>query len=141
MKIIDDYKFSGEGYNPFLITGRWQVAYLNYAEAESLEKIEKLDIHHRTDEVFVLLQGQAALIGASITNGNIEYDAANMQQGVVYNIPQNVWHKIAMMPGSQVLIIENNDTHLDDFEFFELSPSQKIQLRECVNQTLTCIDK
>lgn len=57
MKIIDEHTFEGKGYHPFLITDRWQVAYLNYAEAESLEQIEKLDIHHQTDEVFILLQG------------------------------------------------------------------------------------
>ena len=43
MKIIDEHTFEGKGYHPFLITDRWQVAYLNYAEAESLEQIEKLD--------------------------------------------------------------------------------------------------
>ena len=110
MKIIDEHTFEGKGYHPFLITDRWQVAYLNYAEAESLEQIEKLDIHHQTDEVFILLQGKAALIGASVTDQNITYDVVNMQPGIVYNIRREVWHKIAMQPGSQVLIIENNDT-------------------------------
>lgn len=119
MKIIDEHTFEGKGYHPFLITDRWQVAYLNYAEAESLEQIEKLDIHHQTDEVFVLLQGKAALIGASVTDQNITYDVVNMQ------------------PGSQVLIIENNDTHLNDFEFFELTESQKSQLRECVTKIVS----
>ena len=78
MKIIDEHTFEGKGYHPFLITDRWQVAYLNYAEAESLEQIEKLDIHHQTDEVFILLQGKAALIGASVTDQNITYDVVNM---------------------------------------------------------------
>lgn len=119
MKIIDEHTFEGKGYHPFLITDRWQVAYLNYAEAESLEQIEKLDIHHQTDEVFILLQGKAALIGASVTDQNITYDVVNMQ------------------PGSQVLIIENNDTHLNDFEFFELTESQKSQLRECVTKIVS----
>ena len=140
MKIIDDYKFDGEGYNPFLITNKWQVAYLNYAEAESLEQIDKLDIHHHTDEVFVLLQGQAALIGASITDDNIVYDVVDMHSGIVYNIPKDAWHKIAMKPGSQVLIIENNHTHLGDFEFYELSDSQKAYLRECVNRIVSITD-
>ena len=137
MKIIDEHTFEGKGYHPFLITARWPVAYLNYAEAESLEQIEKLDIHHQTDEVFILLQGKAALIGASVTDQNINYDVVNMQPGIVYNIRREVWHKIAMQPGSQVLIIENNDTHLNDFEFFELTESQKSQLRECVTKIVS----
>lgn len=41
MKIIDEHTFEGKGYHPFLITDRWQVAYLNYAEAESLEQDRK----------------------------------------------------------------------------------------------------
>ena len=36
MKIIDEHTFEGMGYQKFLITDRWQVAYLNYEEAESL---------------------------------------------------------------------------------------------------------
>ena len=60
-----------------------------------------------------------------------------MQPGIVYNIRREVWHKIAMQPGSQVLIIENNDTHLNDFEFFELTESQKSQLRECVTKIVS----
>ena len=137
MKIIDEHTFEGKGYHPFLITDRWQVAYLNYAEAESLEQIEKLDIHHQTDEVFILLQGKAALIGASVTDQNINYDVVNMQPGIEYNIRREVWHKIAMQSGSQVLIIEKNDTHLNDFEFFELTESQKSQLRECVTKIVS----
>lgn len=142
MEIIDHYEFQGQGYNPFLITDRWQVAFLNYADAEALEQIEKLDIHHHTDEVFVLLQGQVALIAAVISEeGEIEYDVADMKPGVVYNIRKETWHKVAMTPGSQLLIIENNNTHLDDFEFFDLSGQQKEQLRLCVQKALSFPEK
>ncbi|MDR1182382.1 MAG: hypothetical protein LBL13_10445 [Bacteroidales bacterium] len=136
MKLIDYYQHERQGYNPFLITDRWQVALLNYAPAEALEAIDKLDVHHHTDEVFVLLQGRSALIAAEIKNGIISYEVIAMQPNVVYNIPKNKWHKIAMLEESQVLIVENNNTHLGDFEFYNLNEMQKKQLRDVVNEKL-----
>jgi mannose-6-phosphate isomerase-like protein (cupin superfamily) len=134
MKFIDCYQHESQGYNPFLITDRWQVALLNYAPAEALEAIDKLDVHHHTDEVFVLLRGRSALIAAEINHDIISYDVIDMQPNVVYNIPTNRWHKIAMLEGSQVLIVENNNTHLGDFEFYHLNEKQKQQLRNAVNK-------
>jgi mannose-6-phosphate isomerase-like protein (cupin superfamily) len=136
MKLIDYYQHESQGYNPFLVTDRWQVALLNYAPAEALDAIDKLDVHHHTDEVFVLLRGRSALIAAAIKNDIISYDVIDMQPNVVYNIPTNRWHKIAMLEGSQVLIVENNNTHLSDFEFYPLNEIQKKQLRDTVNKKL-----
>lgn len=138
MKIIDTYNPGTAGYNPFLIGPLWQVAVLNYAPAEALEQIDKLDIHHQTDEVFVLLEGEAVLIAAQIEGATLlGYDLQPMQAGVTYNIRRNVWHKIAMEEGSRVLIVENSHTHLGDFEFFHLSAQQQkelcLQVEACRN--------
>ena len=129
MNLIDLYNPLGAGYNPFLIGPSWQTAVLNYAPEESLERIEKLDVHHLTDELFVLLEGQAVLIAARIdADGVVDYDLRNMQPGTADNIRCGVWHKIAMMPGSRVLIVENANTHLGDFEFYDLTPSEREEL-------------
>ena len=135
-EIIETYSHEGQGYNPFLMGEKWQVAMLNYAPAEALEAIDKLDVHYLTDEVFVLLQGHAVLIGAAIDKGIIEYNVIDMLPNKVYNIPKNVWHKIAMSEGSQVLIVEDARTHLGDFEFYHLNEGQKTQLRNVVNEQI-----
>lgn len=132
MKIIDAYDYGGTGYAPFLIGDKWQVAFLNYAPEEALESIVKLDVHHYTDEVFVLLDGRAALIGAQVADDGIVYEAVDMRPLCAYNIRCGVWHKIAMRPGSRVLIVENCNTHLGDFEFLDLSAEQIVALRETV---------
>ena len=132
MKIIDAYDYGGTGYAPFLIGDKWQVAFLNYAPEEALESIVKLDVHHYTDEVFVLLDGRAALIGAQVDDGGVAYEAVDMRPLCAYNIRRGVWHKIAMQPGSRVLIVENCNTHLGEFEFYDLSAEQIAALRETV---------
>ncbi len=132
MNLIERYKHTENGYNPFLIREQWQVAILNYTPEETLEAIDKLDVHYETDEVFVLLAGNAVLIAASIDNGTVSYEAIDMKPNIVYNIPRNVWHKIAMQQESSVLIVENQKTHLGDFEFYPLNEAQKNDLRDAV---------
>jgi len=134
MKTIETYEHKKNGYNPFLITPKWQVAQLNYAPEEALEAIDKLDIHFKTDEAFFLIEGDAVLIGATIDNSTINYELKIMQPGITYNIPQKVWHNIALYPGAKVLIIEDANTHLGDFEFHHLSKEQQDELQVKVKE-------
>ena len=135
MKLIDCYNPQEAGYNPFLIGPTWQTAILNYALEESLEHIVKLDIHHFTDELFVLLEGEAVLIAAELNEQKIiGYDLQNMKPGTAYNIRRNVWHKIAMSEGSRVLIVENSNTHLGDFEFRDLNEIERSELYRQIKQ-------
>ena len=136
MKLIELYQYENEGYDPSLISEGWQVAFLNYAEAESLERIDKLDIHYKTDEVFILLAGKAVLIAADIKGDEIKYDLIDMQPGIIYSIPKNTWHKIAMYQGSKVCIVERDNTHVSDFEFYNLSVDKQLELQNAVNQLL-----
>jgi len=134
MKLIETYKHDREGYDPSLIRDGWQAAFLNYADAESLEQIVKLDIHHETDEAFVLLEGHSVLIAAAIKDAVIDYDLIDMKPGIIYNIPKETWHKIAMQKGSKVFIVERANTHLGDFEFYDLSNEQMKDLQNQVNK-------
>lgn len=135
-KLIEAYSPDKAGYNPFLIRPGWQVAVLNTHPDETLEAITRLDIHYKTDEAFVLLKGQAVLISATIVDGEVSYEVVNMQPQVCYNIPVNVWHNIALYDDTQVLIIEADNTHLGDFEFYDLSAEQIDALRHEVHTEL-----
>ena len=66
--------------------------------------------HHQTDEVFILLQGPAALLlaGAGELPGEIE--ELPMESGQLYNVPRNLWHAVLTEPRSKLLIVENADT-------------------------------
>jgi len=135
MKLIEEYKYDGQGYDPTFISDGWQVAFLNYAPAEALESIVKLDIHFQTDEVFVLLAGRAVLIAATVSD-SITYDLVDMHPGIFYNIPKNTWHKIAMYEGSSVCVIEKSNTHVSDFAFHDLSDNEQKELQKEVNNLI-----
>ena len=133
MKLIETYRHEGKGYNPFLIKEGWQVAQLNYTPEQDPLAIDKMDRHLLTDEVFVLLQGTAVLIGAQLSDGQFQFDCVRMKAGVTYNIPTGMWHNIAMNPGSEVILFERDGTHLGDFEFSPLSEDQIQDLQNLVS--------
>lgn len=140
MKLIENYSHNNEGYNPYLIRPNWQVAQLNYSKEQELENIEKLDVHLKTDEVFILTKGKAILIGASIKSYKISYTMELMKPGIVYNIPKEVWHNIVMYEGAEVIIVENANTHLPlpegDYEFYYFTDEQKKEFREKVKSII-----
>lgn len=134
---VELYSHEGVGYNPFLITTRWQVAQLNFQESNSFYGIHRMDIHHFTDEVFILTKGEIVLITASITDGKeIEFDLQLMKPNITYNVPAKCWHNLMMSEDAQVIIVENDNTHLWDFEFYDLSSEQKAALDEQVKRLL-----
>lgn len=132
--MIESYEIKDNGYHPFIIREGWQVAQLNYMPEQHIDAITRLDVHHETDEVFILLKGDAVLIAASIENGNVEYEMELMQCYRTYNIPKHRWHNIAMKEGCELIIVEKSNTHISDFEHFDLNKVQRKALRTAVKQ-------
>jgi len=136
MKAIDKYLHTGEGYNPYLITDRWQVAKLNYLDGLGLDQIDKMEVHRKTDEVFILLSGTAVLIASTQADGKGSFETVKMQLGVTYNIPTGVWHNIAMAPDAQMIIVENNNTHLGDVAYTSLDDVARVVLKKQIEKEL-----
>ena len=90
---------------------RWKVAYLGYCERfGSLTGMER---HLQTDEVFVLLEGEATLYTRD--EGGVLHSFA-MAERTVYNVKRGVWHHIVASEGATVLIVENANTTKENTE-------------------------
>lgn len=131
---LETYYTNDAGYHPFLIRDGWQVAQLNADNNQLVENITRLDVHYQTDEAFILTKGKAVLITADMIEQIPHYKLALMQLGVTYNVPVDTWHNIAMETGAEVIIVEKDNTHLGDFEFFDLSAERKEELVNKVNE-------
>lgn len=126
--MIETYFHDGEGYNPFLIRDKWQVAQLNYAPGHGFDDVENLEVHHNTDEVFILFKGEAVLIEAELTGDDILFGYVKMEPGVTYNVPAGTWHNIAMSREVEIIIVEKSQTHQSDCSYLSLDEKQKINL-------------
>lgn len=136
MSLIEKYIHDDIGYNPFLIREGWQVAKLNHLPGHGFDDIAKMEMHNYTDEVFILFSGTAILIASSNGEGTPPFELINMVSGVVYNIPQGVWHNIAMSPDAEIIIVEKNNTHLNDVEYIDLDQRQSLSIKNQIESIL-----
>ena len=131
-KLIEEYRHAKEGYNPYLIGPKWQVAQLNYMPDLAPRAIKKVDVHHHTDETFMLMNGQAVLIAAEIQQDNLGFEVINMKPRVLYNIPKGCWHNIALSTDAEILITEDANTHLGDYDYHYLNEEEQRELCELI---------
>lgn len=131
-QLIETFCHSQEGYNPYLIEPKWQVAQLNYEPAYAANALNKLDVHLKTDEAFLLMEGEAVLIAADVNEEGVDFELLRMEPSVLYNIPRGCWHNIALWEGAKVLIVEDANTHLPlpdgDYEFHYLKSDEQKRL-------------
>lgn len=130
LKLIESLVHNSEGYNPFLIRDGWQVAQLNYIPSLDPGAITRMEMHRQTDEVFILVQGEAVLIAGELTKKGFVFQCIHLEMGRVYNIPVNVWHNIAMNKDARLIIVERSNTHLDDVIYHSLSGTEMQVLKD-----------
>ncbi|MFA5263270.1 MAG: hypothetical protein WC378_05550 [Opitutaceae bacterium] len=131
---IEEYSYDASGYCPVLVRDGWQIGHLNFMPALCSEAIDRVERHKKTDEVFILIRGGASLIAATETPAGLTWEVQQMRPGVTYNIPTALWHAIAMAPDNVVLIVEKNDTHLNDVEYRGLTDADRLSLSAALNQ-------
>lgn len=123
--MLEFYDWTGEGFAPLVFTEGWQAALLNWEPLFDRRNLDEIERHNETDEVFVLLRGQALLFtrpeGKALT-------AVEMKAGAIYNVPAGVWHNLVATRDVSFLIVENRDTHLHDTEIRPITAAELAQL-------------
>jgi len=129
-KKVQIREYTGPGYQPVVAYDAWRVAIMHNADAIEPERLQQVERHLETDEVFVLLGGKCVLIiGLGDGRSVGELEALPMEPQKVYNIRRGVWHTAIMSGDASVLIIENADTAASNSEFAPLSSQQREWLR------------
>lgn len=95
---------------------KWSVGMLAYGEKFS--RFSMLERHNCTDEVFVLVKGQATLY---VADENIKVTAHEMEQGAVYNVKKGEWHHIVVSRDALVMVVENSDTTRENSDYLTLA--------------------
>jgi ureidoglycolate hydrolase len=128
--LIDIKHYGGEGFRPLIDFGDWRVAILRWEQSMLPEKIEIMERHTQTDEVFVLLEGQATLILGG-NQGRVEgvYQQA-MENGKLYNVKRNAWHAVVLSRDGSILIVEQRNTGKENTEFCNLSGEFRKEIME-----------
>ena len=129
-EMIDIVEYEGEGYKPLVDFGTWRVAFLRYIDELIPENIQAFERHTETDEVFVLLEGQAVLFLGKGGERIQEIISIEMKPRKLYNVRKNAWHGCVLSRDATILLVENRDTGKENSDYIRLDPSQIGQLVE-----------
>lgn len=120
-KLLQIREYTGAGYQPLIDYEGWRVAILRWDQSMLPEKMEFMERHNKTDEVFVLLKGQATLILLDNCHQAQGMLQQVMEQGKLYNVKRSAWHTILLSRVASILIVENQDTGENNTEYCKIS--------------------
>lgn len=124
-QLVEVTDFTGPGYKPMVDFQTWRVAVLRYIDELLPDKINRVECHLETDEVFILVEGRCILFLAEVEGGQIEaIHAVNMQPKKLYNVRQGVYHSHTLSKDAHVIIIENQDTGPENSDSIDLDEAQ-----------------
>lgn len=128
--LLEICSYDGNGYKPLIDFGTWRVAFLRYLDEIQPDRIDSMERHTETDEVFILLQGR----GMIILGGNgAQVDGIypqRMDSGKLYNVKLNGWHTILLSKDATVLLVENCDTGKHNSEYASISSQHQRTILE-----------
>jgi mannose-6-phosphate isomerase-like protein (cupin superfamily) len=107
---IDIIKIQQQGYTPLVAYEAWRVAVLRYCLDVRVDQLVSMQRHLKTDEVFVLMEGNCVLFSGGDGEHPEEIEWVKMEKNQLYNVKKGVWHTHALDEAGSVLIIENQDT-------------------------------
>ncbi len=97
---------------------------MNYTSDLEPDKINRMQKHTETDEVFVLMTGRCILFIGEGKDAVAKVHAVDMEPYKLYNVKRGVWHSHTFSEDARVLIVENRDTVVANSPFVGLSESQ-----------------
>jgi hypothetical protein len=109
--MLEIIEIDGKGFNVLKDYKCWRIAQLGYdTDTNSIEGVKTFGRHLETDEVFVLLEGEAFIFTRGFDDAPKSIEVQKMDNNKLYTVKERQWHTAVLMANSRVLIIENNNT-------------------------------
>lgn len=121
---IEVTNFPKEDYTRLVTYEEWRVAALASCPNTEPEMILTMQKHDETDEVFVLMRGNATLITAGNGEKPGEIEIHRMEPLKAYNVKKGFWHNHVLDEEGLVLIVENDNTCGDNSPILPLTEEQ-----------------
>lgn len=132
--LIEVHAHDGPDYKPLVDYQSWRVALMNYTPDLTPDKIDRMQKHVETDEVFVLMSGRCILFLGEGDECVTAVHAVDMQPYQLYNVKRGAWHSHTFSRDARVLIVENRDTVEANSPFTDLSLEQQRQVVDLARQ-------
>lgn len=94
----------------------WLVGFITYGKKFS--EFSTLERHNQTDEVFMLVKGEATLY---VADKDIKVTEYKMEQGALYKVAKGEWHHIVVSRDALAIVVENSDTSSENSDYLTLA--------------------
>lgn len=116
------YENNAEGILCVYKNEKWLVSIKNWKPDNDIAGIAHLEVHHSTDEQFILAAGKAILITAERENGAFrDIVLTPMEQGKVYNVPKEVWFYSITQKDTKMMYVQDSNCSMENSDFADLS--------------------
>lgn len=119
------YENNAEGILCVYKNEKWLVSIKNWKPDNDIAGVVHLEVHHSTDEQFILAAGKAILITAERENGSFrDIVLTPMEQGKVYNVPKEVWFYSITQKDTKMMYVQDSNCSMENSDFADLSAEE-----------------
>lgn len=118
------YENKEEGIKCVYTNEKWLVSIKNWKPDNDIEGLKHLEIHHTTDEQFILVNGKAILITAERKDGKFETELTLMEKGKVYNVPKECWFYSITQKDTKMVYVQDSGCSMENSDFCDLSEEE-----------------
>ncbi len=121
----DVYENNETGIKVIYKNPKWLVCIKNWKPDNDIDGISHLEIHHTTDEQFVLCNGKAILITAKRDNDRFtDINLTLMQKDKVYNVPEEMWFYSITQKDTKMVYVQDSSCSMDNSELCDLNADE-----------------
>ena len=125
----DIYSHEAEGIQCVFDNKKWVVCIKNWKPNNDVDQIQYLEIHHATDEQFILVTGKALLLVASRDETGFDIQVIPMEQGKVYNVPQDTWFNTITQKDTKLVYVQDAGTTGENSEYQDMTAEELESVR------------
>lgn len=133
----DIFSYDGEGIQCVYDNHKWVMCVKNWKPNNDIEKIQYLEVHHATDEQFVLLNGKAVLLAATRENGAFQIDVIPMEPMKVYNIPCETWFNTITEKDTKLVYVQDAGTTGENSEYCDMTAEELERVKQLAAKALS----
>lgn len=124
------FAYEGEGIKCVYNNDDWVICIKNWKPDNDIEGLHRLEVHHATDEQFILLSGKSILLVADRKDRKFDIEVIEMEQGKIYNVPRETWFYTIAQRDTKVMYIQDSDTTEENSEYCELNDLELAEIKE-----------
>lgn len=137
MKKPDIYENNGEGILCVYKNEKWLISIKNWKPDNDIAGIAHLEVHHSTDEQFILAAGKAILITAERENDAFKNICLTlMEQGKVYNVPAECWFYSITQKDTKMMYVQDSNCSMENSSFADLAANDVAYIQEAARKLL-----